>query len=126
MEAQAPDWKTTVAYGVGWFVSSVLLIIDLLYLRELLITIMTYVYGRINAARTARGQLTDTSLSFTIDAIDRGMIFLGGIVAVSLAILIEYYYRKGEYKGDLFSRILKVVGTEIGIIVLSLVLQLVI
>jgi len=126
MDEKVKSFRDTLVYLVGWVLACILAILDLFFVRELLRDVMTWIQVAVEKAQTARGELHSQKLGWTIETIDRGMLFLGGITAVALVIWIEYYLRNAEKKGKLFPSLFKVLGIEAAIILVSWVLTLLI
>jgi len=119
MEEQEPNWKNMVFYGVAWFISCVLLIVAMLNTYELVSTILTWISSNLDVQKAR-------DFSFTVSTITKGMLFIGGCLAVGLAVGLEYYFRLGEKKGQLFKRVFKVMAIEVGVIVLTIVARILI
>ena len=120
METHESTWRESLVYGVAWFISSLFAILDFLGLRDLLKAILMRVGQGIDE-KGARMQYGDT-----VQSIDQAFLFIGGCVAVSLAIVFEYYFRRGMAKGQLFPRVARVIGIEVGLYLLFYVLVLII
>jgi hypothetical protein len=113
-------WRSTALYAVSWFIASLLVVIDLLGLREALLDIMSLIQSDM-PSREAQ-----TQFGFTMQAINNGVLFVGGVVAAGLAVALEYYFRRGETKGNLLRRVLTVVGIEVIIYVVFVLVQVII
>ena len=113
MEAQEhePDWKNMVFYGVAWFIACGLLVLAMLSTIEFVNTGLTRI------AQTITDLSKQSGFERTHTAISEGMYFIGGISAVGLAVWFEYYFRKGEKVGKLFSRVAKTLLIEVVIVV---------
>jgi hypothetical protein len=75
-----------------------------------------------NAAEGTAGAVRIRT-GFSLEAIDQGLLFIGGIAGVGLAIGLEYYFRKGRDKGELRNRFLKVGGILVVIYILSFLIE---
>ena len=117
MENNEPHWASTILYSLVWLICSLLVIVDVLVIREASLDIMTVALAQ---KQTGSERM---ALGLSIDAIDRGMMFFGGILAVSLAIAIEYYFRIGQKKGLLLKRIGRVFGALIGVFIVCVIIQ---
>ncbi len=113
MEEHEPNWKNMVFYGVAWFISCGLLVLALVSTIEFVNSVM----GRIASTITDLAKQSDFGRTST--SISEGMYFIGGVAAVGLAVWLEYYFRKGEKVGKLFSRVGRTFLIEIVIIVLA-------
>jgi hypothetical protein len=118
------NWSTTLVYFVAWLVCSILLIVDILMIREASKSVMTAIQAR-QVAMSEAGEAGRTLINtgFIMRAIDTSLIFGGMIVAAALAIAIEVYFRRGKEKGLLWKRIGQVLGIEVAIILVSVVIQ---
>ena len=117
MEEHNPTWKSTVLYNVAWFIGCVLLILAFLNVFNMVQDILKWIAASIDVT-------TDRlNFEYTINAITQGMFFLGGASAVGLAIGIEYYFRLGDKQGKLISRIIKVFGILLTVIVVSVLVR---
>jgi len=124
MAERGTDWKQTAIYIAAWLASAVLAIVDLLYIREAVLSILTLIQVSLEAARRQRGLVgREIGVGFTIQAIDGALLFIGGIATVGIVLGIEYYFRKGEQKGQLYPRILKVIGIEVLIVIAGILIQ---
>lgn len=109
----------TLLYAIAWFISSLLAVVDLLNLRETVLDILTAVQFRMQQADLQKAQ----EFGKTIQVVDQGLLFVGGCVAVALAVSFEYYFRKGEAKGLLLKRVLWVIGSEVVLYVVFTIIQ---
>lgn len=116
MEAQEqePNWKNMVFYGVAWFIACLLLVVALFTTFDLVRTILDWITSTITNVQKAR------DFGWTVTAITEGTLFVGGVIAVGLAVWLEYYFRKGEKVGKLFQRVVRVFVTEIIVIIVTL------
>jgi hypothetical protein len=119
MEEQEPNWKNMVFYGVAWFIACVLLVLALLNTFELVRDILNWITASLDVQKAR-------DFGWTVSAITQGMLFVGGCLAVGLAVGLEYYFRLGEKKGQLFQRVFKVMVIEISVIIVSIVARLLI
>ncbi len=112
----------TLLYAIAWFISSLLAVVDLLNLRETVLDVLTSIQFGIQQNDLQNAQ----EFGKTIQAIDQGLLFLGGTVAVALAVFFEYYFRKGEEKGKLVKRIVWVISIEVAIYLVLLLIQVIV
>jgi len=113
MEEHEPNWKNMVFYGVAWFIACILLILAALSIIEFVNAIL------VRIAATIMDSAKLQNFGWTKTAIISGMYFVGGIIAVGLAVWFEYYFRRGEKVGKLFQRVAKTLLIEIVIIVVA-------
>jgi len=120
---QKSHWSATLVYFLAWLICSILIIIDLVMIREATVSVMNAVQSRIIAA-SAEGDKVKTLLDTgsTMRAVDMGLIFVGAIVAAGLAIGIEVYFRRGKEQGKLWQRIGLVLGIEVGVNLICLII----
>jgi hypothetical protein len=124
MEQQNHSWSASILYGLAWLICSILVIVDILAIREASLDILTAVqYSQLEAAEETEKGALRIQTGFTLQTIDQGFMFIGGIVAVTLAIAIEYYFRLGQQKGHLLRRVGIVVGWLVGIFIVCVVIQ---
>lgn len=124
MEEKKSHWSETILYNLAWLICSLLIIVDILGIREATLDVMTAVQARrIEASAAGEKVATQLESGFTVGAVDQALLFGGGIVAVSLAIAIEYYFRKGKEKGQLFKRIGIVLGIQVAVFLVCVLIQ---
>ena len=110
----------------AWLVASLGTIADVLYLRGAVTSLMTILdAAHAGVYQRGGGIGPDLSFGYQLSALDQGLIFVLGLAAVSAVVAIEYYFRKGRPKGLLLSRIGRVFGIEIAIVVISILIKLV-
>jgi hypothetical protein len=121
---QKNHWSSTLAYFLAWMICAILVIVDLLMVREATKSVMVAIQTR-QVAASAEGEAGRTQIDtgFTMRAIDTGFIFVGAVIAVTMAIGIEVYFRRGMEKGKLWQRIGLVFGIEVAVILISLIIQ---
>ncbi len=108
----------------AWFVTSILAVVDMLYVREAVIAILSAIQSAKDVAYHAAGGLgLDFSTGFALSLADEIILFILGIATIAAVVTIEYYFRKGQPKGLLLKRIGKVVAIEAGIIVVSIIVR---
>jgi hypothetical protein len=119
MEEQEPNWKNMVFYGVAWFIACVLLVLALLNTFELVRDILNWITASLDVQKAR-------DFGWTVSAITQGMLFVGGCLAVGMAVGLEYYFRLGEKKGQLYQRVFRVMAIEIIVIVVTIVARVLI
>jgi len=108
----------------AWFVTSLLAVIDALYIREAVLTGLTrFQVTKAVAFHKAGGVGLDFSFGFAMSLIDDVLLLILGIAAIAAVVTIEYYFRRGQPKGLLLKRIGIVFGIEIAIIVVSIIFR---
>ena len=115
MEMKQLSWKETLLSTVAWFAACVLLIVDTLNAREALLKVLNVIQAN-RAAAAPAGSGPDIQFGFFMESIDRGFLFVGGVIAVAFAVAIEYYFRRSENAAHLFKRILVVFGVEVAVL----------
>ncbi len=124
MEEKQASWSITILYLLAWLICSLLAITDVLMVRGAVVTSLSAVYARqVEASSSGEQGAAKIEATNRIQAIDQWFLFGGGIVAVSLAIAIEYYFRIGQKMGNLLKRIGIVLGIEVGMIVVCILIQ---
>jgi hypothetical protein len=120
---QKNHWSATLVYFLAWLICSILIIVDLVMVREATVSVMNAIQTRIIAS-SAEGDKVKTLLDTgsTMRAVDMGLIFVGAIVAAGLAIGIEVYFRRGKEQGKLWQRIGLVFGIEVAVILICLII----
>ena len=117
-------WLVTLGQFAAWFITALGTIIDILYLREAIVALLTVLQVTHQQNFQRNGGLgIDFTFSYGLTAIDEAIFVVLGIIAMGMAVAIEYYFRKGRLKGLLLKRIGIVVGIEIAIIIVSIIFQ---
>ena len=99
------NWFANILYLLAWLVCSLLIIVDFLAVREATLDIMTaFRVKQVEASAVGEKVATQISTGFTMRAIDTTFMVISGVVAVVLAIAIEYYFRTGKQKGKLLRK----------------------
>jgi hypothetical protein len=125
MEKSA-GWKGDLALVVAWFASTALLIVDVLVVRGLALAFVSWLgWRQAEAARQAGGVGGYSGYGWTIELVDRGALLLLACAGVALSLVIEYYYRSGLQQGLFARRLARVTAIQAGIVLVSLLLQLV-
>lgn len=118
-------WLATLILYAAWLFTAVGAIIDALMVREAVLAILAWIKViKTEAYHQAGGVGEDILTNFGVAAVDYAVVFILAIAAVGITIWIEYYFRKGRPKGQLYLRIGKVVAVEIGIIVAAVLVRL--
>ena len=119
MEEHESIWKSPIITTITWFIACVLLILAMLNTFVMVQDILKWIAASIDE--------TTRRLDFEITGagITQGMFFLGGCIAVGLAIGIEYYFRLGEKKGLLFKRVAKVYIILVATIIVTVLVRLI-
>ena len=110
----------TLVQALAWLVTSVAAVIDMLYIRQAVLSVLSAIQSARSLAYHAVGGLgLDFSTDFGVSLVDKVLIFILGIGTVVAAVYIEYYFRKGQPKGLLYKRIGLVAAIEAGIFLIS-------
>jgi hypothetical protein len=110
----------TLVQALAWLVTSVAAVIDMLYIRQGVMAILSGIQvARGLAFHAAGGIGLDFSTDFGVSLVDKLLIFILGIGTIIAVVYIEYYFRKGQPKGLLYKRIGLVAAIEAGIFLLS-------
>ncbi len=124
MENNEPHWASTILYSLAWLVCCLLLIVDILAIREASLDILTAVQAqRVASAPTGEATKQMMDIGGTIQAISQGLLFFGGVAAVVFAIGIEYYFRRGQKIGRLWQRIGGVMGVLLAVFIVCVIIQ---
>jgi hypothetical protein len=113
----------TVSLYVAWVIAAVGSIIDAIAIRQAILSLLA-IFKVVNQEtyRSKGGVGEDIFTNFGISAVDNVFILILGCVAIGVTVWAEYYFRKGRPQGLLYKRIAKVLGAEIGIIILTLII----
>jgi hypothetical protein len=125
MDKSQDSILSTIIYIAAWLFFSAFAIADVLMVREATRDVMTAVQVQ---ATEASDDPTETRLNigYITEAFDRGIIVVGGLVAVGFALYFEYYFRKGREQGLLYKRIGKVFVILLSVLVVSFLIQYII
>jgi hypothetical protein len=125
MNERQVSWKGYLLHIVAWLGSTALVLADVVMIRYVVVDVMGWLTLRQAAALRQQGHVGRTSLGWTIEAVDRGMLLILACAGIALAVVFDYYYRDGLRRGVFGRRVAKVVAIELGIIGLGLLLQVV-
>jgi len=110
----------------AWFVTSLVAVVDALYIREAILTgLARFQVAQAEAFHKAGGVGLDFSTGFAMSFIDDVILLILGIAAIAAVVTIEYYFRKGQPQGLLLKRIGIVFGIEIAVIAVSIILRVI-
>jgi hypothetical protein len=113
----------SLGQSFAWLVTSLLAVVDMLYVREAVLGVLTAIQAANDVAFHAAGGLgLDFSAGFAVSLADDIILFILGIATIGTVVAIEYYFRKGQTK-DLLKRIGKVVAIEAGIVIVSIIIR---
>ncbi len=117
-------WVASIIQYVAWLVAAILSLVDMLAIREAILAIMSWYKVIESAALHRAGVIGDNLLTgFGISAADNIILVILACAAISVTIWSEYYFRKGRPLGLLYKRIGKVLGIEIGVVVLAIIIR---
>lgn len=124
MEQKKKNFPSGVIYVIAWLLCTVLLIGDVLMVREATRDVLTMVQiQQTEKAESGLQSLTRLNWGGIIENVDRGILVAGAVAAVALSLLIEHHFRKGRENGTLTKRILKVGGIQLAVIAVSVLVQ---
>lgn len=124
MEQEHPSLPATILYYLAWLICSILVILDILAIREASLDVLTAIQvQQVETSELNERALNQIRFGFRIQAIDQGFMFIGGVVAVVLAIGIEYYFRMGQKKGKLVQRVLVAIGSLVAVFLLCVLIR---
>jgi hypothetical protein len=114
----------SLGQAFAWLVTSLLALVDMLYVREAFLAILLALQATKEQAYHAAGGLgLDFSAGFAVSLADDIILFILGMATVAAVVAIEYYFRKGQPKGLLLKRIGKVAAIEVGIFIVSVIIR---
>jgi hypothetical protein len=112
----------TLVQSAAWFITSVAAVLDMLYIRQAILSVLAAIQAAQGLAFHAAGGVgLDFSTDFGVTLVDKLLIFILGVGTIVAVVAIEYFFRKGQPKGLLYKRIGLVVAIEAGIFVLSVI-----
>ena len=119
------DWKQTLFYIVAWLVSVVLMLVDLVLVREIVMRIMTSIGLMKAAVNPETWPLVRLTFGWVRGVVDQSALLVLACAGVALTIAIEYYYRKGIPQGLLIKRVTRVVSIELVVGVVSWIITMI-
>lgn len=126
-DGSRPEWQVvlaTIGQNLAWMALSVGVILDIFFIREASLDIQSWIRVRnLEAYRASGGTGDDFATAFSLPAIDMMTVLILCLIAVAAAIFMEYYFRRAKKKGELLKRIGLVAGIEVGIVLLSMLVQ---
>jgi hypothetical protein len=126
-ETSNSGFLVTIGLYIAWLVTSLGAVVDALYIREAILSILSaFQVAKTEAFHKAGGIGLDFQTGYAISTIDNAMLLILGCGAIAAVIAIEYYFRKGRPKGLLLKRVGTVVGTEIAIIIAAILIRVVV
>lgn len=121
MEAKLPYWALSILYWLSWLFCGLLLVVNILEIREASLAVITTIH--VQRTTNIEGEGNSTQFDSTLHTIDILMFYLAAMLGISLAILVEYYFRFGLKQGKLFQRIGKVLGIQVVFLVACVIVQ---
>lgn len=116
----APGWLVTIAQFTAWLVTSLVAVVDALYIREAVLSILTALqiinYNELHKRGFAG---IDYQFGFAMGAIDNFVMLGLAIAVVTFTVWVEYYFRKGRPLGLMWKRTGMVLAAQVGIIALA-------
>jgi hypothetical protein len=128
MEETQPHWALWILYWLAWLICGCLVVLDILEIREASLAVVTaiqidHMANVPEAVGAAQSEANTEQFESSLHTIDLFMFYLAAMLGISMAILIEYYFRFGLRQGKLLQRIAKVVGIQAAIILACVVVQ---
>jgi hypothetical protein len=112
-DPEQANWKQTPFYFVAWLVSIALLLVCLMWVRDIVAQILTLIGLQMALANPEGWPLARLTYGWTSETIDYSVLIILACVGIALTIIIEYYYRKGIPQGLLTKRVIRVTGIEL-------------
>ena len=110
-------WLVTLAQTAAWLFTTLVAIVDALFIRETILSILKTLQVINNDVLHKQGFVgINYQFGFAITAVDMTSMLLLGIAVVVFTIWVEYYMRKGRPKGLLWKRLGKVIGIQFAVI----------
>ncbi len=123
-EIPATDWKISTLRWFAWLILCLGMAFEIFVARNTGLAVFNRVLAEQVIQRQNAGQSADTTRMESFINFDQLLlIFIVGIIAVSLTVLLDYYLRAGERNGRLFKRIGLVTGIELGVYALAMLIQ---
>ncbi len=119
------EWLISIGQVLAWLITGAGAILTALFVREAGVDLLAWngaqrVQSSREAGEVGRALRTNTQ----IRAADFTIIFILTCLVVWAVIEIDFYFRKGRPKGLLLKRFLTVAGIEVGIIIGTVLLRL--
>jgi hypothetical protein len=105
MDRQSSGCGLTLAYVAAWLVSTALVLIDVLLVRQALLSILTWLGTRGGQAPSAY-----SGFGWTIEFVDRAALLILACAGLGLSVALQYYYRQGADNGVLTRRVIRGMG----------------
>ena len=118
MDNQPPGCRLTLAYVAAWLVSSAFLIVDVLLVREALLSVLMWV-----SAQQGKTPSANSAIGWTIEFVDRALVLILACVGVALSVVLEHYYRWGAEHGLLTRRAIRGLGALLAVGLAAWLLQ---
>ena len=119
------EWLVSIGQVLAWLMTAAGVILTALFVREAAADFLMWNGARrLQSFREAGEVGRALRTSTQIKAADFIIIFILTCLAVWAAIEIDFYLRKGRPKGLLLKRFLTVAGIEIGIIIGTVLLRI--
>ena len=83
-----------------------LLVIDVLLVREALLSVLTWA-----SVQSGKAPAAYSAIGWTIEFVDRALVLILACVGVALSVVLEHYYRRGAENGLLVRRAIRGLGT---------------
>jgi hypothetical protein len=120
----APGWLVTIAQFTAWLVTSLVAVVDALYIREAILAVLQALQiVNYNVLHKQGFMGLNYQFGFAIGAADNVMLLILGIAMVGFTVWVEYYFRRGRLRGLLWKRIGLVFGGQIALIVVMILIM---
>jgi hypothetical protein len=119
MESKPAGCGLTLAYLSAWLVSSIVLVLDVVFFRAALLHVLQWLAAHATSTASA-----NSSFGMALEFADQAMSFILGCAGVALAVAFEYYYRRGAENGSLIRRVSRVIGIQLAVGVVAWIIQL--
>jgi hypothetical protein len=120
------NWKLILLRFFAWVAAGVGVFLNIFLIREAVLDLVTWWAVREAEAYQARGEIAPVRLGFITESVDRFLIIFMAVLSVALIVWIEYYFRIGQRKGQLYRRISIVLGSLVGVGLLSWLITIII
>jgi hypothetical protein len=114
-----PNWRLTLLRFIAWVAAGIGVFLNIFLIREAVLDLVTWWVVREAEAIRAQGDIAPVRLGFITESVDRFLIIFMAVLSVALIVWIEYYFRIGQRKGILFRRITIIMGSLLGVALVS-------
>jgi len=119
------EWLVSIGQVLAWLITAAGVVLTALFVREAAVDFLVWNGARrLQSFREAGEVGRALRTAAQVKAADFIIIFILTCLAVWAVIEIDFYLRKGRQQGLLLKRFLKVAGIEIGIIIGTVLLRI--